>query len=185
MASSGVFLFEIPVTWSLTYRVWFLTSIDELSLKVTFIVPVNDPAVLVFLLSPTNVVVASSKSFLTSVALVSSLALTPSFQLRSSSTHFLILAGSRPPSSVTWSALDFFIVSTDAASFLSELSVYSPLSFTDAFTSVLCLILLFSILILPVDGSILANSEPCVSDQLLLTISCVATIVFVCPSVSV
>ena len=146
----------------------------------TEILPTKSPSFSVFLfLSVASVIVAPSKSLFILSLFSSFLTFIPFDQSISSPTHFLISTGSRSPSSVTWSALVFVTFKFDSFEFcLSELSTYSPLSVTKAFTSVSFLIFNLSIVIRPVFESILAKPPPSEIVHVLFSKSCVATIFF-------
>ena len=98
------------------------------------------PAESVFLVvSVASVKVAPSKSLLTSVFFAESLAFTPSFQSTVSFTHFFKTTGSRPPSSVTCSALVFTFGTVNVPLLDSPgacLASWKPSSLTFALTSV-------------------------------------------------
>ena len=151
--------------------------ISESSLNFTLTLPVKSPSLVVLLFSSVaSVNVAPAKSLLTSDSFVESLAFTPSFQSSVSPTHFFITTGSRPPSSLTLSAIVSPIVKvpgSDVSGVLSS-SATPPLSVTVAVTSVPPFTLSLGRVTIPF-STVAPKSLPSVMDQVPLS-AFVATI---------
>ena len=167
------------VTLLLTYSICFSTMISDSSSNFTLTLPLKSPSLEVLLFSSvTSSNFAPSRSLLTSVSFVESLAFMPSFQLTSSPTHFFISTGSRPPRASTLSAFvsSIFKVPGSEVSGVLSSSAIPPLSVTLAVTSVPPFTLSLGRVITPF------FTVPSPSIDQVPFLSFVAVVVFVLPS---